>query len=86
MTEEMVYGTIEFKNIVNGTAVPYSYTIGQSQLRLFAFNREAICNRSYWWLRDVVNAANFANVNGGGGCGHSGASNSVGVRPAFGIC
>ena len=86
MTEEMVYGTIEFKNIVNGTAVPYSYTIGQSQLRLFAFNREAICNRSGWWLRDVVSAAYFAVVGGNGDCYGSNASNSRGVRPAFGIC
>ena len=86
MTEEMVYGTIEFKNIVNGTAVPYSYTIGQSQLRLFAFNREAICNRSYWWLRGVVNAAAFAIVASDGACGTNAASNSNGVRPAFGIC
>ena len=86
MTEEMVYGTIEFKNIVNGTAVPYSYTIGQSQLRLFAFNREAICNRSNWWLRDVVNAANFAIVHYNGHCYNSYASGSLGVRPAFGIC
>lgn len=86
MTEEMVYGTIEFKNITNGTAVPYSYTIGQSQLRLFAFNREAICNRSDWWLRDVVSAAYFALVSSSGGCYGSGASSSFGVRPAFGIC
>ena len=86
MTEEMVYGTIEFKNIVNGTAVPYSYTIGQSQLRLFAFNREAICNRSDWWLRDVVNAAYFARVYSNGYCGIDNASYSFGVRPAFGIC
>ena len=86
MTEEMVYGTIEFKNIVNGTAVPYSYTIGQSQLRLFAFNREAICNRSDWWLRDVVSAAAFASVSYNGACNYYGASYSLGVRPAFGIC
>ena len=86
MTEEMVYGTIEFKNIVNGTAVPYSYTIGQSQLRLFAFNREAICNRSNWWLRAVVSAANFASVATSGSCDNGNASYSGGVRPAFGIC
>ena len=86
MTEEMVYGSIEFKNIMNGTTVPYSYTIGQSQLKLFQHDHSRICNRSDWWLRDVVSAAAFAFVASGGGAGSHDASNTLGVRPAFGIC
>ena len=86
MSEEMVYGSIEFKNIVNGTAVPYSYTTDYGQLRLFAFNRALICNRSAWWLRDVVGGTFFAGVYASGHCISYAASSSNGVRPAFGIC
>ncbi|MBR1901014.1 MAG: hypothetical protein IJ820_08155, partial [Lachnospiraceae bacterium] len=78
MTEEMVYGSIEFKNITNGTAIPYSYTIGQSQLKLFQYDHSRICNRSHWWLRDVVSAAYFARVNSGGNATNDGASGTYG--------
>ena len=37
------------------------------------------------WLRDVVNAANFADVGSYGVCSNYNASNSCGVRPAFKI-
>lgn len=38
-------------------------------------------NRSNWWLRSVVTATNFANVNNNGNCNNNNAGNSNGVRP-----
>ena len=39
----------------------------------------------WYWLRDVVSAADFAIVNGGGRAYSYSASDSLGVRPAFKI-
>lgn len=36
-----------------------------------------------WWLRDVVSASNFANVNNNGNANNNNASNSNGIRPDF---
>ena len=43
-----------------------------------------IFERANWWLRDVVSATNFANVNNNGNANNNGASNSNGIRPDFG--
>ncbi|MBQ7481319.1 MAG: hypothetical protein IJT80_05520, partial [Lachnospiraceae bacterium] len=51
--------------------------------KIVAFYNNA---RAGWWLRDVVNSTAFAIVNASGHAHSSSASNSVGVRPAFGIC
>ena len=40
--------------------------------------------RANWWLRDVVSAANFANVNNNGNANYNNASNGNGIRPDFG--
>lgn len=85
MTEEMVYGTKEFKNVINGTNWPYNYTIDMTQLDLFRLNRNMICTRSHWWLRDVALASDFALVYNNGNCNNYSAGNSIGVRPAFAI-
>ena len=86
MTEEMVYGGKELKNVTAGTHVPSNYTIDHSQLPLFALDRSKICNRANWWLRDVVSSAGFASVGNGGDCNNGRASNAgIGVRPAFAI-
>ena len=53
---------------------------------LFALRPDLICNRVHWWLRDVVSGALFADVNWNGLADCHYASNSYGVRPAFGIC
>ena len=47
-------------------------------------NRVTFDYRVNWWLRDVVSAANFANVNNNGNCNNNNASNTNGVRPDFG--
>lgn len=89
MNELMVYGSNIFHNVINGTNVPTSHTIDKSQLSLFRLDKSKIIakddsgNRTWWWLRDVVSASNFAYVYYGGSAGDNGASNSLGVRPAF---
>ena len=85
MNERMVYGNAVFENMISGTSIPYDYTIDKSQLPLFAHEPSRICNRGDWWLRSVASSANFSFVNGNGYATYSAASNSVGVRPAFGI-
>ena len=86
MTEEMVYGGKELKNVTAGTHVPSNYTIDHSQLPLFALDHSKICNRAGWWLRDVVSATTFAYVYADGVATHYAASSAtIGVRPAFAI-
>lgn len=86
MTEQMVYGGKAFGDATHGTNIPYSYAIDFQQLALFRLDKSKICNRSAWWLRDVVSTAAFCNVGGNGNCDCYNASGSFGVRPAFGIC
>lgn len=89
MNECMVYGSNIFHNVMNGTAVPYNYTIDKSQLSLFKHRPDLIPakdtngSRMWYWLRDVVSSAYFAGVNGRGHAHYYNASNSSGVRPAF---
>lgn len=85
MTEENVYGGKIFGNVMNGTALPYSYTVDKSQYPLFAFRPDLISNRQSYWLRDVVSASRFADVNYNGRAGSYLASSALGVRPAFSI-
>ena len=85
MTEQMVYGGRALGNVMAGTNVPAIYTIDKSQLPLFAMAPHFITNRDNWWLRDVVSASYFALVYDYGRCSYYYASDSNGVRPAFGI-
>ena len=85
MTENMVYGANIFAPGCDGSTVPALYTIGCKQLNLFRHRPDMISNRQTYWLRDVVSAAAFANVNGGGYCASNSASAAFGVRPAFPI-
>ena len=93
MNERMVYGASVFTaGILFGNTdstnviIPTLYTIDKGQLPLFTLRPDLICNRADWWLRDVVSAAAFANVNPNGNATTTGASHSLGVRPAFAIC
>lgn len=83
MCEQMVYGSGIFSPVSDGSNVPTNYRVEKSQLPLFQHEPSRICNRTTWWLRDVITASGFAIVgsNGSAGCGD--ASNSLGVRPAF---
>ena len=83
MCEHMVYGSGIFSPVSDGSSVPNNYRVEKGQLPLFALEPSRICNRTTWWLRDVITAASFAIVNTGGNANSSGASYSRGVRPAF---
>lgn len=83
MCEHMVYGSGIFSPVSDGSSVPNNYRVEKGQLPLFALEPSRICNRAAWWLRDVITAANFANVTNTGGASYGGASGSRGVRPAF---
>ena len=85
MTEQNVYGGKVFGNQLNGTALPNSYTVDKSQYPLFTFRPDMQSNRQWFWLRDVVSASGFANVNYDGYAVCANASYALGVRPAFSI-
>lgn len=89
MNENMVYGGRQFSPMPNGATDPWNtcrnYTIDKSQLPLFHLAPWLICNRSWYWLRDVVSAAAFANVGSNGGCDCDYASDTDGVRPVAGL-
>ena len=80
-----MYGGKVFGAGNDGSTVPVLYTVDKSQYPLFAFRPDLISNRNWFWLRDVVSAADFALVAGDGGANFSLASSSGGVRPAFSI-
>lgn len=83
MCEQMVYGSGIFSPVSDGSNVPANYRVEKSQLPLFQHEPSRICNRNNWWLRDVITASYFAFVSDYGYADYTGASNSIGVRPAF---
>lgn len=85
MTEQNVYGSRFFAPAPDGTTIPYQYVVDKSQYPLFAFRPDLISNRTWYWLRDVVSAANFAYVSSHGRAHYNNASAAGGVRPAFSI-
>ncbi len=85
MNEQMVYGGRAWGNTA-GAGNGYDVGIDKSQLPLFVHEPSRITNRAYWWLRSVVSASYFACVTYYGLADRAGASSSIGVRPAFGIC
>lgn len=83
--ECMMYGHLHFSPTSDGSTVPTIYTVDKTQLALFAVCPKFICNRSWFWLRDVVSSAYFAGVGGVGYAFCRGASGSGGVRPVFAV-
>lgn len=83
MCEQMVYGSGIFSPVSDGSNVPTNYRVEKSQLPLFQHEPSRIGNRATWWLRDVITASSFADVNAYGYASYDHASGSVGVRPAF---
>ena len=84
MCENMVYGTMIASPMNNGTNIPRNYRIEKGQLPLFQMAPQYTFNRSgTYWLRDVVSSAYFALVLHAGVADAYGASNVLGVRPAF---
>ena len=89
MNENMVYGGRQFSPMPNGATDPWTtcrnYTIDKSQLPLFHLAPWLICNRQWYWLRDVVSAAGFASVDNYGYASCNNASDARGVRPVVGL-
>lgn len=85
MNEIMVYGSLVYSNIANGTAVPNRYTIDKQQLAIFKLNQKDISKRQYIWLRDVVSSDGFAMVSNGNNASFTSATGLAGVRPVFPI-
>lgn len=83
MCEQMVYGSGIFSPVSDGSNVPTNYRVEKSQLPLFQHEPSRIGNRNDWWLRDVITASTFALVGDNGIADYYGASDSLGVRPAF---
>lgn len=83
MYEHMIYGSGILSPVSDGTDVPINYRIEKSQLPLFSMEPSRICNRSDWWLRDVITSTAFAYVSLDGNASYNLASASLGVRPAF---
>lgn len=87
MSERNVYGqSIMSSECANGTDNPGWYTYDRTQFPLFALAPEFIQKeRAAYWLRDVVSASIFADVNSRGEAYWNSASNSARVRPTFSI-
>lgn len=89
MNENMVYGSRQFSPMPNGATDPWNacrnYTIDKSQLSLFRYEPWMICNRNWYWLRDVVSATGFAHVHSYSTAHCSPANTNLGIRPVVGI-
>ena len=84
--EPMMYGSHFFAPANDGITIPHLYTIDKSQLALMQACPKFINPaRQYQWLRDVVSAARFAAVDGGGVASFTSASSSLGVRPPVAV-
>ena len=84
MNEIMVYGCPIYTPKNDGKTIPLLYTVANSQFSMFRLNPEMIKRRINYWLRDVVSATGFANVDINGDALCSGASSpALGVRPEF---
>lgn len=80
MNEVQVYGSVAWgAHDGNG----YNVASGDGQFPLFMFDRTKLHNREDYWLRDVSSATAFSVVSYYGHASYSGASASLGVRPAF---
>lgn len=80
MNEVQAYGSVAWgAHDGNG----YNVASGDGQFPLFMFDRTKLHNREDYWLRDVASATGFSLVSNGGNASNSGASSSLGVRPAF---
>lgn len=80
MNEVQVYGSVAWgAHDGNG----YNVASDDGQFPLFMFDRTKLHNREDYWLRDVSSATAFSIVGRHGSANGSGASDSLGVRPAF---
>ena len=80
MNEHMVYGSYAWGG---GAQNGRDTGIDKSQLALFQARPDLIAIRENWWLRDVMSEMEFCAVSYFGNANRWGASESIGVRPAF---
>ena len=86
MDEVNVYGCYVFTEMYRTTQWGTDkYSIDNSQYPVFAFDKTMIHTRQDYWLRNVATSSRFCLVSDRGNCSNSGASYSLGVRPAFNI-
>lgn len=86
MNEANVYGYHPFAEMYRTTQWGTDkYSIDNSQYPVFAFDKTMIHTRQDYWLRNVATSSGFCLVAYGGSCYCYGASDSLGVRPAFNI-
>lgn len=83
MCEQMVYGSGIYSPVSNGSTVPDNRFVEKSQLPLFQHDPSRICNRTTWWMRNIITDSTFAIVADYGVSDYRYASSSVGVRPFF---
>ena len=84
MNENMVYGCMILANANISSAFSLNYRVEKTQLPLFAMMPQYTFSRqTSYWLRDVVSASHFALADLNGTAATYGASNVLGVRPAF---
>lgn len=81
MNEIMVYGTHVYAAMGTGAMVPNKYTTGKQQFAAPMLNPSIVNRREWFWLRNVVSSATFADVIDGGRAHYANASYSGGVRP-----
>ena len=85
MNEPMAYGRREFMAAINGSYIPYNFTIDKVQLALFRLVPSFIAANEDIWLRDIVSSNQFSAVNKTGNSLTRHANTSHGVRPVFAI-
>lgn len=83
MCEQMVFGGGIYSPASNGSTVPDNRFVEKSQLPLFQHDPSRICNRTTWWMRNVVTDSTFAIAADYGVSDYRYASSSIGVRPYF---
>lgn len=85
-SEIMMYGCPIYSamNTGDGT-VPHMATNARTQLALFRIAPEFININKIYWLRDVVNATQFARVYSTGIAQCYSANTTIGVRPVFAV-
>lgn len=81
MSEEMVYGSPQWKPMNRGTVDCNIHNVNYRQLSLFRLDPTKIVamngsDRKWYWLRDPASAAHFCDVADGGNCNRGGASTS----------
>lgn len=88
MNENMVYGGRQLSPMPDGNdpwKTCYNCTIDKSQLPLFHLAPWLICSSNYYWLRDVVSVATFAEIDSAGNANCGITSAAAGVRPVVGL-